>query len=115
MLGRTTAVQVWARTRPTDLRLGFRGLAGLVQSEFHRDVQSGDLFLFVNRRRNSAKVLLWDGTGLCIYAKRLTRGRFPALWQEDRGGHPLRLDVTELNLFLERATQHRASYGPSKK
>ncbi len=115
MLGRTTAVQVWARARPTDLRLGFRGLAGLVQSEFHREVQSGDLFLFVNRRRNSAKVLLWDGTGLCIYAKRLARGRFAALWQEGSGDHPLRLDVTELNLFLEHATQHRATARRTKK
>ena len=108
MLGRTVAVQVWARARPTDLRLGFHGLAGLVQTEFHRQVHSGDLFLFVNRRRNSAKVLLWDGSGLCIYSKRLAHGQFAALWREGTAGQPLRLDVTELNLFLERAPQHRA-------
>jgi len=115
MLGRTTAVQVWARARPTDLRLGFRGLAGLVRSEFHREIESGDLFLFVNRRRTSAKVLLWDGTGLCIYAKRLSKGSFVALWPEGGADQPLRLDITELNLFLERATQHRAKCSRTKK
>jgi hypothetical protein len=45
MLGRTQVVQVWARARPTDLRLGFRGLAALVETEFHRQIHSGDLFL----------------------------------------------------------------------
>jgi len=74
MLGGTQVVQVWARPQPTDLRLGFHGLAGLVENEFHRRVHSGDLFLFVNRRRTSAKILLWDGTGMCIYAKKLAPG-----------------------------------------
>jgi transposase len=104
MLGRTQVVQVWARAQPTDLRLGFRGLAGLVEAEFHRRVHSGDLFLFVNRRRNSAKILLWDGSGMCIYAKKLAprRGQFARLWRQPVGGPPLRLTAAELNLFLER-------------
>ena len=51
----------------------------------------GDLFLFVNGRRKSCKVLFWDGTGLCIFQKRLERGRFAAPWREDGavvGGRP---------------------------
>jgi len=108
MLGHTSAVRVWARARPTDLRLGFQGLAALVGREFGRTLQDGDLFLFVNARRTSAKVLLWDGSGLCIYAKQLAAGRFACLWREGGGAQPLRLCTTELNLFLERATQHRA-------
>jgi len=109
MLGRTHVVQVWARAQPTDLRLGFRGLAALVEQEFHRQVHSGDLFLFVNRRRTSAKVLLWDGTGMCIFAKKLARGhgRFALLWRTLDGGSPLRLTAAELNLFLERPVAHR--------
>ena len=104
MLGRTQSVQVWARAQPTDLRLGFHGLAGLVESEFHRKVHDGDLFLFVNRRRTSAKILLWDGTGMCIYAKKLARrrGLFACLWGTPPGGSPLRLTPAELSLFLER-------------
>jgi transposase len=113
MLGRTQVVQVWARAQPTDLRLGFFGLAGLVETEFHRQVHSGDLFLFVNRRRSSAKILLWDGSGMCIYAKKLAprHGRFACLWRQPGGGPPLRLTAAELNLFLERPVVRR---GPSR-
>lgn len=113
MLGRTDAIRVWARAQPTDLRLGFHGLAGLVQNEFRRDIQGGDLFLFVNRQRNAARVLLWDGSGLCIYAKRLSHGNFACLWPS-ANGLPLRLDTTELNLFLEGAVKHRAPGDGSK-
>jgi len=111
MLGRTHAVQVWARPQPTDLRLGFRGLAAMVQAEFHRQVHDGDLFLFVNRRRTSTKILLWDGTGLCIYSKKLApgRGRFAQLWDGSVGGKPLRLTPAELNLFLERPVASRGA------
>ena len=68
-----------------------------------RDPLSGDFFLFVNRDRQRAKVLLWDGTGLCIYAKRLERGRFACLWRRD-GSAALRLTMSELALFLEGST-----------
>ena len=109
MLGHTQAMQVWARAQPTDLRLGFKGLAALVQRDFHRQVHDGDLFLFVNRRRTSAKVLLWDGSGLCIYAKKLAprRGRFTRLWKDPPEGGPLQLTPAELNLFLERPATTR--------
>ena len=59
----------------------------------------GDLFLFVARNRKRAKVLLWDGTGLCLYAKRLEKGRFVRLWGGDE--HTLELTMAELQLFLE--------------
>jgi len=115
MLGSTRVVQVWARSQPTDLRLGFQGLAALVEREFHRQVHSGDLFLFVNRRRTSAKILLWDGSGLCIFAKKLARGhgRFAQLWRAPAGGSPLRLTAAELNLFLERPVAHRGPRRPT--
>lgn len=115
MLGRTDAVRVWARARPTDLRLGFRGLAGLVQAEMGRDLRCGDLFLFVNRRRNAARVLLWDGSGLCLYAKKLARGRFSSLWGAEGTGVPLRLTTTELNLFLEGVVPHKRPTGGEKR
>jgi integrase len=57
---------VWAHPEPADLRAGFDGLAALVTSRLGRDPLSGHLFLFVNRNRTRAKVLVWDGTGLCI-------------------------------------------------
>lgn len=99
MIGSTRNVRVWAYPAPCDLRKGFNGLYGLVQQAMGRDPLSGDLFLFVNRRRKNCKVLLWDGTGLCIFMKRLERGCFAALWRD--GGEAVELTHSELNLFVE--------------
>ena len=70
------AVRVFAYPAPTDLRKGYDGLYGLVQSGLKSDPMSGDLYLFVNESRKLCKVLVWDGTGLCIFQKRLERGCF---------------------------------------
>ena len=94
------SVRVWAYGRPTDLRKGYSGLTGLVKDKLGRDVLDGELFLFVNVRRTSCKVLLFDGTGLCIFMKRLERGRFADLWS-GRDGDSVRLTSSELALFIE--------------
>jgi transposase len=93
-------VRVWAYGRPTDLRKGYNGLVGIVEGELRSDVMGGDLYLFVNIRRTGCKVLLWDGTGLCIFSKKLERGRFADLWGA-RDGTPVRLTSSELALFIE--------------
>jgi len=100
MIGSTRSLRVWAYTAPSDLRKGFDGLYGLVVSQLGGNPLSGDCFLFVNRGRTRAKVLLWDGTGLCIYQKRLERGRFACLWK-DRDQKSVEMTLTELALFLE--------------
>ena len=64
------------------------------------DVLGGDLFLFVGRDRKKAKVLFFDGTGLCLLHKRLSKGLFAALWRQTEGLQ-LQLSRTELALFLE--------------
>jgi transposase len=102
MIGSTRSVQVWARLVPTDLRNGYNGLYGIVKREFDRDPLSGDAFLFVNKRRRSAKVLLWDGTGLCIYSKRLSKGTFSDVCGAGGQGQ-LKMTTAELSLFLEGA------------
>jgi transposase len=99
ILGTSRAVRVFAYPRPVDLRKGYDGLYGLVQSGLKRDVLDGDLFLFVSKGRKLCKVLLWDGTGLCIFQKRLEKGCFAQLWRED--GEPVRLTASELALFIE--------------
>ncbi len=83
--------------------MGFDGLSGLVTDRLGQDPLSGDCSLFVNATRKRAKVLLWGGTGLCIYAKRLERGRFACLWREATTP-VVRLTVSELPLFLEGST-----------
>jgi transposase len=99
IFGTNRTVRVWAYTRPADLRKGYNGLYGLVKQELGRDPLSGELYLFTNKRGNSCKILGWDGTGLCIFMKRLEEGRFACLWREDSGS--LRLTPSELALFIE--------------
>lgn len=93
-------VRAYALCAAVDMRRGFEGLYALATAELGRDVLDGDLFLFVGRNRKRAKVLYFDGTGLCILHKRLSRGRFAALWREGQGPE-LVLSRTELSLFLE--------------
>jgi transposase len=61
--------RVWMCTTATDLRLGCDGLVHIVVRRFGKHLLDGDLFVFTNRRRTRAKALLWEGTGLCIFAK----------------------------------------------
>jgi transposase len=97
-------VSVYAYGQPVDMRKGFDGLTSLVTEGQQRDALTGDVYLFVSRNRVRAKVLHWDGTGLCIYAKGLERGRFASLWR-DEGDTPITLTVSELDLFLDGRTQ----------
>ncbi len=99
MIGSSRSVQVWAYPAPADLRRGYNGLYGMVTQGLERDPLSGDLFLFVNRRRTSCKVLMYDGTGLCIFMKRLEEGRFASLWRSPP--EALKLTSSELALFIE--------------
>lgn len=96
------AVRVFAYPAAVDLRKGYDGLFGLVQAGLKSDPMSGDLFLFVNESRKMCKVLLWDGTGLCIFQKRLERGCFAKLWRDD--DQVVRLTQSELALFIEGCT-----------
>jgi transposase len=99
ILGTSRAVRVFAYPEPVDLRKGYDGLYGLVKQGLKRDPLSGELFLFCNRRRSGCKVLVWDGTGLCVFQKRLERGRFASLFRDD--ARAIELTGSELALFIE--------------
>jgi transposase len=102
ILAPSRSVRVFAYPAPADLRKGYDGLFGLVQNGLKADPMSGDLFLFVNESRKLCKVLVWDGTGLCIFQKRLERGCFAKLWRDD--GQVVKLTQSELALFIEGCT-----------
>ena len=102
ILSPSRAVRAYAYPAPADLRKGYDGLFGLVQNGLKADPMSGDLFLFVNESRKLCKVLVWDGTGLCIFQKRLERGCFAELWRDD--GQVVKLTQSELALFIEGCT-----------
>ena len=76
MIPLPSGVQVWLATGHTDMRKGFDGLALLVQETLKRNPHSGHLFVFRGRRGGLIKVLWHDGQGMCLFAKRLERGRF---------------------------------------
>jgi transposase len=82
-----------------DLRKGFGGLAALVQGELGGDLVSGDVFVFVSRSRQLVKLLHWDGSGLCLFARRPARGRYAAPWKRRTGG-TVRLTSRELHALL---------------
>jgi len=93
-------VRVFARAAPTDMRKSYDTLAALVTLELGREPTSGDLFLFVGARLKNAKVLFWDGSGLCIFMKRLEKGRFAAPWKRSADG-AISMSRAELSLFIE--------------
>lgn len=100
LIGTSRRLKVFAFAAAVDMRKGFDGLAALVRDELGRDPTDGSLYLFVSRNRIRAKVLVWDGTGLCLYAKRLEEGRFAPLWDREIDGRVC-LSPSELSLYLE--------------
>jgi len=63
-------------SQPTDMRKSFDGLSGIVTNELLGDPTSGDVYIFVNRRRDRMKLLVWDRTGFWLFYKRLEKGTF---------------------------------------
>jgi transposase len=100
MIGVARGVSVFAYGEPCDMRKSFDTLAALVAEQVKKDLLSGDLYLFVSRDRKRAKVLYFDGTGMCLFAKRLEKGKFSALWKQSRQ-RQVELTLSELALFIE--------------
>lgn len=101
MVGTTRRLSVYAYRQPCDMRKSFEALSALVLQSMGKDLLSGEVFLFVGKSRKRAKALYFDGTGLCLFTKRLERGRFAALWERAEAGAALQMTHSELTLFLE--------------
>lgn len=84
---------------PTDMRKGFNGLSGLVRRHIGQELLGGDMFIFINRRRDRIKLLMWDKTGFAMYYKQLERGTFEVPQNTD--GRPLELAWSDLVMLLE--------------
>ncbi len=98
MIALPTHTQIWIVAGLTDLRRGFTGLSGMVQTKLEQDPFSGHVFVFRGRRGHLIKVLWWDGDGLCLFAKRLERGRF--VWPQASSG-TVSLSRAQLSMLLE--------------
>jgi len=79
MFALTSAHQYYLYAGITDMRKGFDGLYGLVIGELRRDPATGEVYIFINKRRNQLKILHWEQGGFVLYYKRLERGTFETL------------------------------------
>ncbi len=76
MIGLGAGTRIYLRCGVTDLRKAFDGLAQIVEEDLARSITDGDFIVFCNRSKNRLKAIYWDGSGLCLFAKRLEGGRF---------------------------------------
>ena len=98
MIGPTGAVRVLVATKPVDFRKGAEGLAALVREQMQADPFCGAVYVFRAKRADRVKLVYWDGTGVCLFAKRLEDGRFR--WPSVQDG-VMRLSAAELSALLE--------------
>jgi transposase len=98
VIGPTGAVRVMVATRPVDFRKGAEGLAALVREAMGADPFSGAVYVFRAKRADRVKLVFWDGTGVCLFAKRLEDGEFR--WPKVQDG-VLRLSAAQLSALLE--------------
>jgi transposase len=82
----------------TDMRKGFNGLSGLVRRHIDHELLSGDVFIFLNRRRDRIKLLVWDRTGFVVWYKVLEQGTFELPTAEKA---TLEMSWTDIQLLLE--------------
>ena len=102
MIALSAHTKVYLAKDATDMRKSFRGLILLTEAVLRQEPGSGHLFVFLNRRRDLMKILYWDGTGFCIWYKRLERGSFQrplAVAGEERPA--LDLSTSQLSLMLQ--------------
>lgn len=98
MLLLESAIRVWLYALPVDMRKSFDGLSAVVRQKLAEDPTSGQLFVFINRRRTQLKVLYFERGGYCLWSKRLEAGRFHF---DGLGRDRQALSWTELQLIIE--------------
>ncbi|WP_426117458.1 IS66 family insertion sequence element accessory protein TnpB [Massilia sp. PWRC2] len=98
MIGLPTGTRIWLAAGITDMRAGMNGLATKVETALAEDPYCGHVFVFRGRRGDMLKVLWWSGDGLCLFAKRLERGRF--VWPQATSGSVC-LTPAQLSMLLE--------------
>jgi transposase len=117
MLSFPPTVRVYAAVQPVDGRKGIDGLAAVVRFVLGRDPLSGELFVFLSRRRDRARILYFSHNGYWLLTKRLERGRFHLPWDDDAGSASRPLDYAHLMLLLEgidlRGAHHRPRWNPT--
>lgn len=118
MLTLPPTVRVFAATEPVDGRKGIDGLAAVVRATLGHDPLNGDLYLFLSRRRDRARVLYFSHNGYWLLLKRLERGRFHLPGEPSPDARSRPLEHAELLLLLEgidlRGAHHRPRWSPRR-
>lgn len=112
MIGPTGAVKVMVATKPVDFRKGAEGLAALVRETMGADPFNGAVYVFRAKRTDRIKLTFWDGTGVCLYAKRLEDGEFR--WPKVHDGM-MRLTAAQLSALLEGLDWRRVHEAPDSR
>jgi len=107
-------------THPTDMRKSFNGLFGIVSGALKSDPLSGDVYVFINKRRDRLKLLFWDKGGFWIFYKRLEKGTFQQPFSDpDTHSHDMSYDELvmmlegiDLNTIKRRTRYHRTIATP---
>jgi len=98
MLFPESQVRIWLYTQPADMRKSYNGLSVLVKQKLEEDPLSGQLFVFINRKRTQMKILYFDRSGYCIWGKRLEQGLFHC---GTKSSIKKQLSWTDLKLIIE--------------
>lgn len=101
MIGLSMPGRIFIATAPVDMRKAHDGLCAVVRDCFHEDPFSGDVFVFLNRRRDRVKLLVWDKGGFWLLYKRLEKGRFEAIRASTAGSPSAPLDRAQLAMLLD--------------
>ena len=86
MFSLTASLSYFIYSEPADMRKNFDGLSGLVHSGLKRNPLSGEVFVFINRRRDCMKLLRWEKNGFILYYKRLEKGTFELPFHDNQNG-----------------------------
>lgn len=105
MISLTPQSKVYVAISSVDFRKGILGLKSLCQNYLKQEPISGVLFLFRNKRRDSIKILTYDGQGYWLMIKRLSKGKFP--WWPEGNGKGMDLDYRQLQLIINAAVKSR--------
>lgn len=95
---------------PTDIRKSFDGLSGLIQNELDQNPLSGDVFIFVNKRRTHIKLLTFEGDGFALYYKRLEKGTYEL--PDSTAAKSVAITVSQLQLILSGVSLKNIKYRP---
>lgn len=96
-----SGVEIFLGLAPIDLRWGFDRLSGIVEQELGRVARSGALFVFFGKRRSAVKIVFFDGSGLCLFYKRLDKGTFRTPLNASADGRSVELSEAELDALLD--------------